>query len=381
MAIIRCPECGHEISDKAPFCPSCGVAIANKVVTCPECGKTYFSTLKECPQCHHLTQTVSRETVDTLQQKIAEQEQQIAEQEPQQQEETHGSASNGNKVIIGVVIAAALIVAGISYYFYSSSQTDREMQAYEYAMSSSDPQVLQGYLDQYLSAPTEHRDSIQSHLDKLKMADQEWTNAIVSGSKTAIESYLQTHPDSPFKAMAIHKIDSIDWAAASRANTVEAMETYIAQHPEGDHIEEANNTMNALNSTTVKPEEQQMVGSVMQTFFQSLNNRDEDALTSAVAPLLKNFLGKTNATRADVATFMRKIYKSDVASMAWQQSGEMTIGKKENGEQKYDYTVGFSALQTVTLTDGSTDETSYKVSAVVNSDGRISELNLVKIIE
>ena len=53
MAIIKCPECGHEISDKAPFCPSCGVAIAGKVVECPKCGKVYFSELSECPQCHY----------------------------------------------------------------------------------------------------------------------------------------------------------------------------------------------------------------------------------------------------------------------------------------------------------------------------------------
>ena len=28
MAIIKCPECGHVVSDKAPFCPNCGVKIA-----------------------------------------------------------------------------------------------------------------------------------------------------------------------------------------------------------------------------------------------------------------------------------------------------------------------------------------------------------------
>lgn len=30
MAIIKCPECGRQISDKAPTCPSCGVEIAGK---------------------------------------------------------------------------------------------------------------------------------------------------------------------------------------------------------------------------------------------------------------------------------------------------------------------------------------------------------------
>ena len=30
MALIKCAECGNDVSDKAPFCPHCGVAIANQ---------------------------------------------------------------------------------------------------------------------------------------------------------------------------------------------------------------------------------------------------------------------------------------------------------------------------------------------------------------
>ena len=29
MALIKCPECGKEISDKASSCPSCGYPIYN----------------------------------------------------------------------------------------------------------------------------------------------------------------------------------------------------------------------------------------------------------------------------------------------------------------------------------------------------------------
>lgn len=32
MAIIQCPECKKEVSDKAQFCPSCGYAIGATVV-------------------------------------------------------------------------------------------------------------------------------------------------------------------------------------------------------------------------------------------------------------------------------------------------------------------------------------------------------------
>lgn len=29
MALFRCPECGHEISESAPLCPNCGHLTAN----------------------------------------------------------------------------------------------------------------------------------------------------------------------------------------------------------------------------------------------------------------------------------------------------------------------------------------------------------------
>ena len=52
MAIIKCPECGHQISDKAPTCPHCGVEIAGKIIKCPNCGQTYFNEETTCPFCH-----------------------------------------------------------------------------------------------------------------------------------------------------------------------------------------------------------------------------------------------------------------------------------------------------------------------------------------
>lgn len=30
MALVKCPECGHEVSDKAAACPNCGYEMAQK---------------------------------------------------------------------------------------------------------------------------------------------------------------------------------------------------------------------------------------------------------------------------------------------------------------------------------------------------------------
>lgn len=54
MAMIKCPECGQEISDKAKKCIHCGADIKllnNKGKFCSECGKEIQNKSIECPFC------------------------------------------------------------------------------------------------------------------------------------------------------------------------------------------------------------------------------------------------------------------------------------------------------------------------------------------
>ncbi len=366
MAIIKCPECGHEISDKAPYCPSCGVAIAGKTITCPECGQTYFSESKECPNCHHLT---------------LRQPQTERVPRPDNKNENKAHAKRNNKTILIISLAVVAVIGILCLWMVKSSESDKENAAYEYAMTSNNTQVLQDYLANYTNAPEEHRDSIEAHLAILQRADQEWTNAVISGSRSALQQYIDTHPDTPFKAIALHKIDSMDWASACETNTVEAMESYLDMHQDGDYVEEASNKLKVLNTMTVQPEEKIMLNSLFSSFFHSINTKDEDALTSTVNPLLTSFLGKSDATRSDVVTFMHKLYKSDVASMVWQPSANYAIEKKEIGDQQYEYSVTFTATQSVQHTDNKTTTSNFRISAKVNPDGRITELNMVKVAE
>lgn len=59
--IIKCPECGHQISDKAPLCPHCGVEIAGHLVKCSNCGETYLNVETSCPNCHYSELTGSED--------------------------------------------------------------------------------------------------------------------------------------------------------------------------------------------------------------------------------------------------------------------------------------------------------------------------------
>ena len=55
MALIKCPKCNKEVSDKAKSCPNCGyeLPILEQGVYCPSCLKSQSKTsIDTCPFCH-----------------------------------------------------------------------------------------------------------------------------------------------------------------------------------------------------------------------------------------------------------------------------------------------------------------------------------------
>lgn len=50
MALIKCPECGKEVSDKATSCPNCGLPFTEKIY-CKYCGNLIDAECIVCPGC------------------------------------------------------------------------------------------------------------------------------------------------------------------------------------------------------------------------------------------------------------------------------------------------------------------------------------------
>ena len=334
--LIKCPECGHEVSSQAPVCPHCGIEIAGRY---------------SVP-----TTTNSQAPIPTQPQK---------------------KKSRTAIYIFSVLFAMA--VCGVVYYFYHQAKVDEKAQ-YDIAIHSDNKDVLQGFLYTYHDAPREHRDSVQTLLTAMNSMEREWNDAVVSNTRAALQHYIDEHPGSKYEKMALSRIDSLDWMSAQSAGTPEAMKSYAERHPDGRFLDEAAEMARDLNAQMVQPEEKQMINSIFRQFFQSVNAKDENRLTNTVNSLLTMFLGKSDATKSDVVTFMKKLWKDDVMNLNWHIIDDYRIDKKEVGDGEYEFSVTFTATQEVQKATGMTTN-KFRIKAKVNPDGKISEMNMSKVLE
>lgn len=291
--------------------------------------------------------------------------------------------------IILFLIATAICVTGA--FFYHQTETEKEYRAYEYAIGSHDPLVLQNYLNTYQEAPSEHIDSIRQHLLVIQQMEQEWSNALVSRSESMMKQYLERYPDSPHKKEAECIIDSIDWINVTTANTEDAYNSYMEEHPNGQHLDEAHVAIGLLKDKSVTPIEAQMVKGIFRSFFQAVNARNEEGMLKVVCLPLNSFLNKQGAGKEELVTFMNKQWKENVANMNWHIcDDDYQIEKKEsvidNASDKavegkeFEYSVLFTAVQRTDMKEPKTTrETTYHIKGHINAQGLITELNLSRV--
>lgn len=387
MAIIKCPECGHQVSDHAKTCPNCGIEIEGNIKKCPECGEIVFKEADSCQACHH--QFAGHAVAPAGSQPDgSEVVQVVAQYESDGREDAgrpRGSNGRGRRVttIVAVAFVIALLVVFGGMYFYQNTQEKNEIEAYQNAMASDEPAVLANFLDIYTDAPAAHRDSVSARLDNLKRVDTEWDNAVASGSKAAIERYVKMHPNSVHLVEAKLKIDSLDWVAATEDNTVEAYKAYMENHAEGLYVYEAQKRFEELDAQQVTDKDKQDVSSLFSGYFTALAANDEDGVTACLANIMTSFLHKADATKVDVIEYMKRMHsQADITRMSFRMNNDWKIEKIPAADGAYGYSVTFSVDQKLEHTDPANNAfTTLKVEAKVSPDMKISELNMKKIVQ
>ena len=138
MAMIQCPECEQEVSDKAKKCIHCGKVLIEEVQPkkfCAECGKEIPIDSQECPFCGCPVEPEKAENPVIAQ---------IAAK----------AKKNKKPLMIVAAIVAVAIIVGLIINFVGSSLNEDEQLAYQNAVEMKsmmkDPDSFKLYDEMFL---------------------------------------------------------------------------------------------------------------------------------------------------------------------------------------------------------------------------------------
>ena len=416
--IIKCPECGHQVSDKAPICPSCGVEIAGHLIKCSYCGEIYLKEDAVCPNCHHSVSTDNSVNEDDVKTKPVKDDSQnngdyseaetssvelvvsaeSIEEEPRldgtptQDTLTIESPSsdaevstddmivkpeskNNNHTPLFVSLLIALVICAVLLFFYKRGNDNHEAEEYKIALKSNNRQVMEQYLEDYPNAPLIHINSINNLLKQTQQNNDEWGRVIQQNTIASYKAYLETHPNTPYKNEILKRVEELYWNEVVNQNTEAAYLGYREKYPKGIHVKEADEKLKIMLDNTSTPSEEKVAVSAVRQFLQGLNSRSTSKIEGVTASSF-NFLGAGGATIADVSKYMReKLYQADVKEITWQLGTVLnaTTDKSDDGTTVQKITIP-ARLEIVR--EGGKGSNKYTIKAQIEN-GKITAINWI----
>ena len=128
MAIISCPNCGKQISDKAKACPGCGYVLEmeekedkTEKILCEECGFELSADMDTCPNCG--CPVSKREVPDKEREEQKIQAVEVAKINLQVDEVGKEKAKKG--LIAAGIVVLGIIIAFFGYRSYNNQQKEK----------------------------------------------------------------------------------------------------------------------------------------------------------------------------------------------------------------------------------------------------------------
>ena len=416
--IIKCPECGHQVSDKAPICPSCGVEIAGHLIKCSYCGEIYLKEDAVCPNCHHSASTDNSVNEDDVKTEPVKDDSQnngdyseaetssvelvvsaeSIEEEPRldgtptQDTLTIESPSsdaevstddmivkpeskNNNHTPLFVSLLIALVICAVLLFFYKRGNDNHEAEEYKIALKSNNRQVMEQYLEDYPNAPLIHINSIRDLLKQTQQNNDEWGRVIQQNTIASYKTYLDAHPNTPYKNEILKRVEESYWNDVVNQNTEAAYLGYREKYPKGIHVKEADEKLKIMLDNTSTPSEEKVAVSAVRQFLQGLNSKSTSKIEGVTASSF-NFLGAGGATIADVSKYMReKLYQADVKEITWQLGTVLkaTTDKSDDGTTVQKITIP-ARLEIVR--EGGKGSNKYTIKAQIEN-GKITAINWI----
>lgn len=270
MSLVKCPECGREISDKATACPHCG---------CP------LNTSSDIS--HNASSSAPRRKRRAI----------------------------GTIVMTTIVILVLATVATWYLFFRGSSNADERI-AYDTAIRLRNEGkldslcfALNDYLDTY-NADAYHYSQMKELNDCLATERADWQAAVAILSLEKIRYFIDIHPDGLYYTLAAYTLDSLSYVEAFQTGTREAYEHYLNSFPQGGYVTEARQKIVELDKVRLTLDEKMAAQETLVAHFDALADNNRSALAATLATQINSYIGKASPELEDIYAYMQSVHAS-----------------------------------------------------------------------
>ena len=432
MSLIKCPECGHDVSSEAANCPNCGYPMAKKGNNDvqPEASNSVQSELntrytkvlkdlnakrfksafaeidaliKEYPNSHSFTELreqVVREFVKScvedsdicLKDKNYKDAKTIAQMGLQH--------DPSNPYLLNVInrvrrrkafkrnawlVLLLLILGGVAYAYYNLKVPDynseKEEEAWNLVMkyrNEFDADRLEDALDDYISDFSSglHSSEAKSMYENLVREKAAWNAAVRQNNAQAMHDFMDMFSNGFYHKTAYVKLDSLAFLEAKNKNTKEAIDYYIDTYSDGKYIEQAMAISEKLNNGNLTKQEREDIKTVLDNHFQALTDDDEALLRTTLGKTVNSYLGKMDLTIDDMVDYMHSLSEENGGDGGFYTVHNIDIKKFDDPGASVIYNVQFNLTNTVISLAGDEIKKEYDATATLDEKKHILSLIL-----
>lgn len=311
MAIIHCPECHREISDKAVSCPHCGFPLQEHMMRGAEqsgANQSNESSTNNNGSDKGLNSANEQGSTNVHASTNAH-----ASMNGQSQGQPVKKGRAGATIAVVSLVIIALLGMAAWFLFLRGGSDDDERLAFEnitrYEQENkldSLADALHSYFDMY-NADAYHYSQLKDLDSRFSTENADWQAVAKLSSIDAIHHFLDDHPDGFFRSAANQKLDSLSYEEAEKEDTKEAYEKYITMFSDGKFVKDAEQKMSDLDRKELTVEESSGVKTALTNHFDALSENDRVALSMTLAHSVNSYLNKNNPTEEDIYQYMEEV--------------------------------------------------------------------------
>ncbi len=290
---------------------------------------------------------------------------------------------NKHIVLWIILIVLILALAGTCAYLYWNNSSENEKKSEENSlwlkirMFEGEMQLdsLEAAISDYqwFFPHGKHANDVRDIKDKIEIERKDWISARYSDSIDQIEDFIREHSNSFFRHDADRALDSLYFVDAQAEDTYSSYENYLNSYSDGMYAKEAKERMEQIDNGTVTNSETVNASQVITEHFTALANNDNESLRETLADVISTYMGRSNASPADVEQYMQSIHSDKNRTVSFELQN--IIVTKEVNEHKPTYNVQFLLYETV-VTGGHTDKLSFVGLSRINDAGKIISMIL-----